>query len=192
MDYLRLFTAVRPSEAALDRAVAAQRALAKRVGDRTVRWIPRESLHVTLHFLGATEQSKVDDVFGAMSDVAAGAPGAIPLETAGVGAFPSARRPRTLWTGVGDPSGRLAEIEALLNSAMRRLGFSLDDRPFRPHVTIGKVRKAAGKSELAAVGTALQELVPEPVAFEAHEILLVRSVLERDGARYSDVRSVPL
>jgi 2'-5' RNA ligase len=192
VDSLRLFTAVRPPEDALEAVVDARRRLTERIGDRAVRWVPDENLHVTLHFLGKSSPELIGDIEQAMRDAARRLGGGVDLTLSGVGAFPSARRPRILWVGVADGGERLAELQRDLQEPFRKLGFDPDERPFHPHITIGKVRKRIPSSDRAAIAAALDETEPEERAFHAEELLLVQSVLGSAGATYTAIRAVPL
>lgn len=192
MKELRLFIAVRPPDEALGTVKATRDALRERLGDDAVRWVRDENLHVTLEFLGPTDPAQIDDLVGVMQRAASGARGPIGLELAAPGAFPNLRRPRTLWVGVNDRDGVLSRLQRELRAALGELGRELDEKPFRPHITIGYVRKRAESVDRRAIGTAVAEADETQTAFSVTELVLVESVLGPGGSRYTDLRAVSL
>ena len=143
---MRLFIAV-----AIDPAVAS--ALAA-VGDELqhrasacaprarIAWIPADRLHVTLRFIGEVEP----DGLAAINAVLAPPVSAGPFDVAvgGVGAFPARGVPRVLWAGVADGAERLAGLEVDVTERLARCGVPPEERPFRPHLTLARVREAGG------------------------------------------------
>lgn len=120
---MRLFVSLRPSRQALAHLEAA---LAGRRTSRVDQW------HVTLAFLG-----EVDDPAGLYAGLRAAAAASPPLELqlAGGGAFSGAR---VVWAGVGGDSDGMAALAAAVQSACRDAGIVLEQRRFRPHLTVGQ------------------------------------------------------
>lgn len=192
MDRLRLFTAVRPPQEVLAAIEDTAYRLRGRTGEKPVRWVRPENLHVTLQFLGNTPRELVPALTAAMREAAGEAPGEIGLSIDRVGAFPNARRPRTLWVGLTDTGGGLATLERALRRRLVGLEFELDERPFRPHVTVGYVRKRVSSAERQAITRALQQTDVETRSFLINELVLVRSETGPGGSRYTDLATVPL
>src|SRR5437773_9358604 len=94
----RTFIALDPGKAIRDRLVSLQENLAKSGAD--VKWVEPDNLHLTLLFLGEVDQRDLTPVCRAVAEVAAHL-AVFPLTLEQTGAFPNARRPRTLWVGVG-------------------------------------------------------------------------------------------
>ncbi|MCK4514836.1 MAG: RNA 2',3'-cyclic phosphodiesterase, partial [Spirochaetaceae bacterium] len=113
MEFFRLFTAVRPPTDILDAIVEAQLRFREQIDADSVRWVGRDNMHVTLQFLGDTPAGQVQDVMDAMADGVSLIAGQseIDLTVTGVGAFPSAQRPRVVWIGIQDGSGELARLQ---------------------------------------------------------------------------------
>ncbi len=146
-----------------------------------VRWEPAGKIHLTIRFLGETDEGMVPDILRIMRERTAGLAG-IPLTIGGVGVFPSERRPRVIWLGCSDGEGRLGALRAGLENDLQGLGFPADDRPFHPHFTIGRVRAEGVPSHLTSI--------PKNTTFDPHhaivdEIFLMRSVLTPGGSEYS-------
>lgn len=183
---LRLFLAVDvPDEAkaGLERALAPYRS---RVPG--ARWTGREGWHVTLKFLGGTPPRLLDPVrTAARAAAAAAAPMRAVLTE--VGAFPTPRRPRVVWAGIGDAAGGPCEgLVALAAALEASLGewFVPEHRAFTPHLTVARLGTPRDLAEHAPglVGLAVPS---EPFAID--RLVLYRSHLSRVGARYEALES---
>lgn len=148
-----------------------------------------ENLHITLKFLGAVDEGRIDVLAEALRDAVDGHR-AFVLEIVGLGAFPTATRPRVLWAGVGEGLEALAAIAARVERAMSAHGFPREDREFSPHVTLARVREPRRAPDLAEALAAGATRRFGRVAVEA--IALMRSDLSPRGARYSEQAIVPL
>ncbi len=148
------------------------------------RWPDIESVHMTLRFLG-TVDAAVDEVARRRWAQAVRGTGSFELRLSAPGVFPPRGRPRILWAGV-DADAALSELAAALERAARDLGFEPELREFRPHLTIARARKGCRAS--------VPDLGGEFCApsFEATEVILFRSVLHPDGARYTALERYPL
>lgn len=186
----RLFVALRPDPATLDRLAAAAADLCAALGPagRDLRPVPPGALHLTLRFLGDVEAARLDDVAAAVAGAAAAAP-PLALEVRGAGALPDPRRPRVLFLDVGGEVGPLAALAADLEARLRAADFPPEPRPFRPHLTVARVRPGRRPAGLAA---ALRAAALAPVAWQAREVTLVESHLEAGGARHVPLRAAPL
>ena len=143
-----------------------------------VRWVEPEGVHVTLKFLGPTPEDAVARIGEALARAAAGR-GPLRLTTTGIGRFP-----RALWLGLGGDVEGLIALRDAVEREMSPLGWPTDDRPFRAHLTLGRLRsEAAGVPPIEA---------PPALAFEASEVSLMQSELSPKGARYSRLLAVPL
>lgn len=105
-----------------------------------VTWVDPERLHLTLHFLGdAVPREALPDLCAALDAAAAECP-PIDVAFAGVGVFPDAARPRVIWLDVCRGAAPLARLHAALAGRLEGLGHMVDERPFRPHLTLGRLR----------------------------------------------------
>jgi 2'-5' RNA ligase len=179
----RLFVALDPPDALrrlLVRAAAALRAAAGRAADQ-VRWTEPPGLHLTLQFLGDVPEERLDPVLSAVQGAAAGGR-PLSLEVHGAGGFPSPRRPRVVWLGLGGDLEPLAALVADLGRRLAPLGFPPEGRPFAPHLTVGRARDPRGARGL---GAALVEAAGAPgLAWRAAELTLFQSHLGPGGARH--------
>ena len=153
-----------------------------------VSWTRPGNLHLTVRFLGDLDESDASRVGEA---VARGVEGtAAPRVTLGaIGSFPSLGRPRVLWAGVAQGEPELLALGRTVNAAIDAAGFARDDKPFRPHLTLGRVREGARGLE-SLRGYALPAPLP-PAAF-LDRIIVMKSDLHPSGARYTALREVRL
>jgi len=169
---LRLFVA-------LDLPAAARAALARfrdAAADPEV-WRPlrEESFHVTLAFLGHRPQGDVELVAGALRALAPWQPPRLAL---GDGLLLPPRRARVLTVALGDPDGVLGLLQAEVVAGLAAAGlYEPEARPFRPHVTVARLRPRAAAPRTLA-------MAPEPLAFTGEAVTLYRSRLRREGADY--------
>jgi 2'-5' RNA ligase len=148
MSRTRTFIAVDPGKDIRARLVALQEVLART--ETEVKWVERENLHVTLLFLGEVDERDLPAVCKAVAD-GAGQILAFPMTVQSVGCFPNPRRPRTLWAGVGEGTQALCTLHDALESPLMELGcYRREDRPFTPHITLGRVRSDRPTDKLAA------------------------------------------
>ena len=103
-------------------------------------WSKPENLHINLKFLGDTTESQVDHIHQVV-ETAISHVSPFAIELKGFGVFPDDRSPRVLWIGLGGALDSLATLAECVGRAMVPLGFPQEDRPFRPHLTVGRVKK---------------------------------------------------
>lgn len=166
-----------------------------------MRWVDADNGHLTLHFLGDTPPENAELLRLALGEVIERHE-AFDLRTADLGAFPAMKRPRVIWLGLWGPAHRLESIRDDIGVLLEELGFKLDEKPFHPHITLGRLRETKnvrvselpGKirarfDELAERGVVTHD---KPVPFPVREVQLVRSHLSHEGARYEVIQSYPL
>jgi RNA 2',3'-cyclic 3'-phosphodiesterase len=188
----RLFVAVPfPSDAEAEIAAVVERVRADGVpgGGRDVRWVRLDSLHLTLRFLGPTLEEGVERaVMATRSAAAAGRP--FDISIGGAGAFPSAARPRALWLDIRAGVAELAELAGTVDRELRRAGWELEDKPFRPHLTLAR---SDGVPAGSAIGTRLVAAAADlDVRFSADRVGLYESLTGGGPARYEPIVEVPL
>jgi len=175
---IRTFIAIQLPQDVQDYLGILTNTLSDQVPQRSVRWVKPDRMHLTLRFIGETEKNMLPAVGKALDEVAAQYQ-MFSLHLQGFGCFPTCKRPRVLWAGVdGDleSAGRLKED---IDAALTPLGWEAENRPFQPHLTIGRVKDSqavAGQSWPA-------ELSALPIP--ANSIHLIESELTPGGPIYT-------
>jgi len=181
MARLRTFIAVDIDKIIRDRAVTLQEALGRAGAD--VKWVEPENLHITLLFLGEVEDRALPAVCGVVADVAAGQPPFI-MTVEGAGSFPSVRRPRTLWVGVGEGKQELVALHEALEAPLLELGcYRREGRQYTPHITLGRVKGDAGADLLATALGRRSDWQGGQV--RVREVLVMSSELRPQGPSYT-------
>ena len=176
-DVLRTFVAVEIPSEVKDRATQLIDRL--QAAPAKVRWVAPRHMHWTLKFLGDVDMLEMPAVCQA---VARAVESLVPfdVEARGAGAFPDVKRPRTLWVGMGTGSEQMIERHDAIEHELAKLGYRAENRRFRPHLTIGRVRNSPeGIEELG-------RLVQKHAAFESglstvYEVVVFSSELGPDG-----------
>ncbi|MDB4906321.1 MAG: hypothetical protein JWO05_1105 [Gemmatimonadetes bacterium] len=179
----RLFVAIDPGVAVRDAVFSATRSLRDAAPD--VSWVSPEKLHLTMRFLGETDEARVPELLGAMGDVAHSHRG-MTLALGGVGAFPNFRRARVVWMGVA-PEPRLELLHHDLETAMVGCGYEVEGRAFRPHLTLGRVRERMDEATLKALGRA-----GKAMSFSAEALVGSLELMESRAGRYVMLGSATL
>ncbi|MGD8756440.1 MAG: RNA 2',3'-cyclic phosphodiesterase [Desulfobacterales bacterium] len=183
----RAFVAIDLPDSVRSSLAGAQQKL-KSYGFR-IKWVRPQSIHLTLKFLGNIDVAQSDAVVGAMNQAAKGF-AALALAPSGMGVFPNARRPRVVWVGIGGQLERLKNLQRALEAQLADVGFPRESRPFKGHLTLGRVK---GKIAAHRLQTALDDLGNfEAGSFEVNQIILFKSQLQSSGAVYSRVQQVTL
>lgn len=159
---------------------------------RVVRWTRPEQWHLTLQFLGETPVSQVEPLITVLQDVVSGH---TPFELAlgGVGAFPNLRRPRVIWAGLRSDMTALQVLQQAVLAATAGLGFTAESKPFRPHVTLGRIRREATPNQQAQLSRLIQSADQKTLGhMRVHQVGLIRSQLQRSGPVYTTLAGFEL
>lgn len=190
-DSLRSFVAVHAPDAWLEGLAALQGCLVRHAAG--VRWVRPDGSHVTLAFLGQIVRSRVPAFLARLSEAARDcAP--CRVRAGGVGVFPHSGRATVLWLGITDPSGGLIRLQRRVEQGLAAEGFAPDERPFHPHVTLGRWRTPPPRTSIDAL---LAEALPPALSGAAGEwmvtdIRLMESRLTSEGPIYTVLEALPL
>jgi RNA 2',3'-cyclic 3'-phosphodiesterase len=175
---MRLFLALNIEAEARRRCYSATAQL--RAAAPGVRWVDEGKLHLTLKFLGEQPESLVAQLSTAL-DGAAERSRAMDLSIGTIGAFPNFRRPRVVWLGVS-PDPKLELLHHDVEVACETLGLAVDGRPFRPHITLGRVDGTERTLREAAKGVKVRAMS----AVSSIDLMLSA------GGRYRVLHAAPL
>jgi RNA 2',3'-cyclic 3'-phosphodiesterase len=150
-----------------------------------VKWVRPEAMHLTLKFLGSVNRDLIPELERSLEPVFRRRK---PFEVAirAIGAFPSPSAPRVVWAGLADPSDALIALAAAVEEVVEPLGFPREKRPFRPHLTIGRVKSPRRSPQLANAITTRWGL--KGPSFQADHAILFQSILKPAGAEYIPLR----
>ncbi|HXE61225.1 MAG TPA: RNA 2',3'-cyclic phosphodiesterase [Gemmatimonadaceae bacterium] len=156
---------------------------------RSVKWVDDDHLHITLKFLG----EQPDDAVAALQtalDAAISSHLEFTLTLGGLGAFPNLRAPRVVWMGV-TPEPKLELLQHDVERTCAALGYPLDARAFRPHITIGRAREGVAPNDARAIAAAAR-VVRFAASAPARSVDVMRSELGPHGSRHTLLASAPL
>lgn len=173
----RLFTGLELPDALKHQLLALQKELPR------VRWQTADQLHLTLNFIGDVDESWLEAIHAALAELPVS-----PFEAtvAGAGRFGKSGRPQTLWVGV-TPAAPLVALHESIRSRLTAIGLQLESRTYRPHITIGRLRRPSRES--ADFITALAGLVSP--SFPVTRASLFQSTQGEAGSRYEVIERYP-
>lgn len=181
----RIFVAVDISDEARYKVAGYTANLKNKFSNVKVGWDRPEKLHLTLKFLGDTNDEQLEKLKEICMKISTEFSN-IKFQLSATGIFPSPRKARILWLGVKGEVEKLQKINAILETECRRIGFKKEKRDYKPHLTIGRIRQPHKARELAK---AHLENNFEPVGFEVSEIVIVESKIQPTGSVYSKIKT---
>lgn len=182
----RAFVAV-PVPARVFQAFSNLKTVFDRPGVR-VRWVRPSNLHLTLRFLGDVDRSAVPELEAAIR-AELHSIGRFEVTFCGIGMFPNWRRPRIIWAKVIEGHEKLIELAKSVNYGLEKAGFSQETRPFRPHLTLGRVVQFSSDGKTLS---AAQHFQGPAMTESVSRIVLYESVLHRSGPVYTERISLSL
>lgn len=191
MTVVRAFIAIDLSTQIHQRLEQVSSELRKRLDGVPVRWVPVENIHLTLKFLGDVSIANLE-MLGKILQKEANAHASFEISIGELGAFPSTRRPRVLWVGVEAPQ-ELKALQRSIDVETARLGYAMDNRPYSPHLTLGRVSRNANSGHMRQIGDVLKAYkVGFIAATRVKSVHLFRSELGPGGAVYTSLAKAVL
>lgn len=192
MAEIRCFVAVELDRTAGEALADLQKDLKQKIPVRTVRWVKSETIHLTLQFLGDAPTNQVETLVQALRTACAGLP-AFQMSLEGLGVFPNPKRPRIVWVGVSEPSGALQTLQLRVGQALAPLGFTPEDRPFSPHLTIARMAHEPTSRDMGRLGDLVSETkVGRLAVVQVDHVTLMKSDLRPQGSVYTPLAVLPL
>jgi len=177
----RLFIGLDICDEARNAAAVLIDELTERSDAVSAKWERPEKLHITLKFLGSVEERLVGSLTRSLREIAYTVR-RFPFEISGTGAFPSVKNPRVLWLGIIEQTRTLNLLAERIDAACDSLGFERETRPFKPHLTIARLRQPLSGRELASAHSAKKF---GPIQCFCSELVLFESHLGRGGSVYT-------
>ena len=179
----RLFIAIDISDDARNAAADYINDISKHLSGSSVKWERPQKLHITVKFLGNTEEALMKSLKD-MLDNNAKATRAFEIQLVGTGAFPNATRPRVLWLGVRQASEEFADLASRIDTDASKLGFESENKSFSPHLTIARVRNPHNSREL---GVEHASKTFGPISFTSCELAMYESHLSAAGSSHTKI-----
>lgn len=189
-EHVRLFVACEIPEDARELITGVIADLRQRSGE-SVRWIRPEGLHLTLKFLGEVPVKKLPSVKLAIQEAVTGH-SPFNLEFSQIGTFGGREGLRLMWVSVAGDVLRLEALVKATNAALAVIGFEPERRPFRPHLTLGRVKDDVPTRARAEIEVAVGRVEVAEYTWRTAQVSLMRSRLTRGGAQYDVLATFPL
>lgn len=189
---IRAFIALKTPPSWDEKLTGLQQQLKEKLGGSgKFRWVKAEHLHLTLRFLGHIPPEEAAKAGEAIEEASAGVR-PFALSCSGLGCFPRCNAPRILWAGLEDQTGALQRLHQQVLKQTAGIGQAPENRPFKPHLTLARVENflRSSSSSLSQLLEQSGSVISEP--WEVNEILLMRSHLSPQGARYEPIVVQPL
>ncbi len=155
-----------------------------------LRWVKPGSIHLTLKFLGDTPPGRVPAIEQALDEAARGRR-PFRLSLGELRTFGGRRGPRVLWLDLEGDS-ELRELQRAVERALVDIGFSPEQREFSPHLTLARVPQPPRASTGERIAEAIRAVRPPRADVDVSEVVLMRSTLLPEGARYDRLAGLPL
>jgi 2'-5' RNA ligase len=184
---IRAFLAVDPPQEIFNGIIKIQERLRKAIqGD--IRWVRPEGIHLTLKFFGYVYESDIANISHVVKNNVANMK-ALMLNVTNLGAFPSVNRPRVLWLGIDGDTDALINLQTEIDAGFQDYGFKKEDRPFRPHLTLARIKEPKGLVGLAETVTKNEDYIAG--SFTVSGLTLFKSDLKPTGAIYTKLAHFP-
>jgi RNA 2',3'-cyclic 3'-phosphodiesterase len=157
--------------------------LQSRLQGESIKWVDTDNIHITLAFLGDTEDDRISGISKMLNSRCEGS-GKFEILIKGSGVFKSLKDPRVIWAGI-EPSDKLNHLNGLIINGLKDTGIRIEERPFKPHITLGRIKYLSH-------GDALKEAVEEFRGTElqkvpVNEVILYESILLASGPVYKPI-----
>jgi 2'-5' RNA ligase len=155
--------------------------------EESIKWVDPDRLHATLAFLGDTKEDLIPAIGGILEKYvpAYPSPG---VQIRGMGVFRSMKDPRVIWLGMA-PMPSLAELKEKMDRELGPMGFQAGDRPFRPHLTLGRIKRLKNRDLLSGLLQEYRDHLFQEGSIS--ELVFYESILRPEGPVYHPLLKVP-
>jgi len=148
--------------------------------DDKINWVDPANIHITLAFLGDTEEERIKVAAMVLTEVCKDFR-RFSFNLSGMGVFKNFRDPRVIWTGI-DNLAEPGRLNSLIVIGLRDTGFNIEERPFRPHITIGRIKSIKDPDLLRRTLERYRDITFQNVS--VREVILFESILKPGGPEY--------
>jgi 2'-5' RNA ligase len=153
-----------------------------------IKWTSLDNIHITLAFLGDTEENMIERISSRMKERCEGS-GKFELIIMGTGVFKNLNDPRVIWTGI-EQSEKLTLLNYSIINGLVESGIKIENRPFKPHLTLGRIKYLNDKLALKKILDNYHhaEIQKVPV----NEVIIYESILRPTGPLYKPITKIRL
>jgi 2'-5' RNA ligase len=156
--------------------------------DERIKWTDTGNFHITIAFLGDTDEGRVPDIAAMLGEVCKGI-GNFDLVLNGAGVFRNLSDPRILWTGT-EPSDKLTEIYHSVKNGLHNITIPFEDHGFNPHLTLGRIKNISDTGRLKSLIEKHNGISVQKQAIRS--VILYESILSQYGPTYKPLGEYPL
>jgi RNA 2',3'-cyclic 3'-phosphodiesterase len=151
--------------------------------DENIKWTKTEYIHITLAFLGDTEEKNIENIRDMLKGICEGF-GQFSLKISGAGVFKSHNDPRIIWAGINN-SEELNRLNSLITNGLYEIGIEIESRFFKPHLTLGRIKNIKDKIVLIKLIDKFRDTEFQSV--DVNDIILYESILLPSGPVYKPI-----
>ncbi|HLP72635.1 MAG TPA: RNA 2',3'-cyclic phosphodiesterase [Bacteroidales bacterium] len=177
----RIFIAIKITGNALLRKMISD--LKGELRESSIKWTDPDNLHLTLSFLGDTEENIIPAI-SSMLDEKCNGSGNFDFFLSGLGVFKHIKDPKVIWAGIDKPE-KLNTLQKKIMRGLSETGIETEDRQFSPHLTLGRIRHLSDREKLKVL--LLKYHTSEIQDVKVDEVILYESILHREGAEYKGI-----
>ena len=159
-----------------------------RLNKEQIKWTDTANIHLTLAFLGNTDENAINAIISMLEERCEGF-GKFELILKGSGYFKNIADPRIIWAGI-EPSEKLVQLYGLILNGLKDLNIKIEDRPFKPHLTIGRIKQLNDKKSFLDMTEKFKDYEIQMVP--VNEVILYESILLTAGPVYKPLMKVKL
>lgn len=153
--------------------------------DEKIKWVENRNVHITLFFLGDVDEKVIDKIGNKLTTTLKEFK-MFNLKCRSIGVFKNINNPKVLWFGINE-SDNLSQLKSEIDRVFRGYGFPIEDRDFKPHITIGRMKFVNTKSRLVRLIEKYKEIEIENIKIS--EIVLYESKITSKGSDYMILKS---
>lgn len=156
--------------------------------DENIKWVEIFNIHITLFFVGDTDEEMIQSISSNLNNLLYSKESFI-LKGKGIGVFKNLQNPRVLWMGI-EESEYLQHLKLTIDQMMKKLGFEIETRKFKPHLTLGRIKFVNDKRKFKNVLDCYKEFYFQD--FKINKVIFYESKLTPSGPVYKVIKQIHL
>jgi len=160
--------------------------LKSKLKEDKIKWSPIENMHITLKFLGETDSAIMSSIIENLEQIATKF-NPFSIDILGLGRFKKQRNTKIIWLGIGN-ANILNALANEIDRAMKDLGFESENRPFKAHLTLGRVKYLSDEEQLLRLIKESENEYFQSVLI--NKVFLIESILQQNGSKYKVVQEI--